>query len=709
MAPKTTQPGEKPEMDETQVPTEKKSGSGGSLTAKDVIDRYNAGAKPLRSQHFNYWLNDSYVLGDQWLNHNSALDRIESIPMDDRVQVTVNEMWPASRTIIANAVKQPLQFYVPASAADDATVRGARTSESILVDLHREHNWEGIREDCHWAAWKGGTAAIRIVWDQEAGTPLGMEEDGKTYSTGDTYEDVLNITDFVVEPGSRDAEHARWWAVCIGLPPKRVQEMFGLAKEPPADAAAAATPFYRSVTGLGSTQPNTSGEIPLTRVYTLYQRPTKDDARGAVVSVVDGMIVDDKPWPFPFKDRLNMVIVRETRRDGTWVGETVLKSARPVQNAINQAWSSIIEHMKLAGNARLMVPESMIDTLDALTDLAGEAIPFPDGKDKMGYLTPPVMPNWWIEAPDKLKDKMDDILGVHEVQRGGVPGRVDSGLAISILTENDSTPVGRFIKETAGAFGRLATMALQLYEANVKETRTAVVKTPGQPARKHAWTGKALKHQVQAEVPLDAITPRNEAADQAVANGMMQQGLIKSVEEWHKVAHIPFDRDLLEALSPDVAKARRENASMALGEIEVPEPFDDHTSHIHEHLTQMKSEDWDSYDDETKDTFRKHNQAHENMAAEQIARQSVKAQLHPALATTGDANGAPILPMSALAAAGSAGAPAAPAGPAMDPALALAAAMPLPGDPNAAGKVALQSPGIDPSLIQQEVGPIAGI
>lgn len=687
-----------PEVPETTEPTEPKTE--GKVSAKDVLERYAAGLKPLRAQHFNYWMNDSYVIGDQWLRHDPVNDRIETVPVEDnRVQVTVNHMWPTSRTIIAKAVQNPLQFYVPPTGADDAVIRGARTSESILVDLHREHDWEGVREDAHWAAWKGGTSAIRIVWDSEAGTPLGMSEDGRQYGTGDTYEDVLNITDFVIEPGSRDGEHARWWAVCVGLPPKRVQEMFSLKEEPAADGASASTPFNRTVAGLG-TNDGSKSDVPLTKVTTLYHRPCGGED-GYVISVVGETVVDRKPWPFPFKDRLNMVLIRETRRDGSWVGETVLKSARPIQNAINASWSNILEHIKLAGNARLMIPESMMDTLEQLTDTAGEMIPFPDGNGEMKYLSPPQLASWVIDAPDKFKAEMDDLLGVHEVSRGEAPGRVDSGLAISILVEQDATPIGRFIKETAGAFGRLATMALMLYEANVKETRTAVVKTPGQPARQHRWTGKALKGQVQAEVPVDAIKPRNAAADQAMADNMMQMGVIKSVEEYHKVARIPFDRDILEALSPDVAKARRENAAMDLGEICVPEQFDDHVQHIAEHLTMMKSAEWDLMKEETREVFRKHNQAHETLAAEQMGRQRAKGNVDPALMAAADANGAPILPMQALP-AGPAG-----AGTPMAPPAAMPIPVPAPAPLPLPGGVVpgLQPPDpISQALLQNEIG-----
>ena len=76
---------------------------------------------------------------------------------------------------------------------------------------------------------------------------------------------------------------------------------------------------------------NTGDQRPeLTRVLTLYERPSRGNEKGTVAIVVDGKFVDGpKPWPFPFKDRLNFAITYETERDNVWQGETVVTPAEP--------------------------------------------------------------------------------------------------------------------------------------------------------------------------------------------------------------------------------------------------------------------------------------------------------------------------------------------------------------------------------------------
>ena len=51
-------------------------------------------------------------------------------------------------------------------------MRGAALAESVLADVHDGHDWESLRERLAWATWKGGTAAICVDWDPNAGSPI---------------------------------------------------------------------------------------------------------------------------------------------------------------------------------------------------------------------------------------------------------------------------------------------------------------------------------------------------------------------------------------------------------------------------------------------------------------------------------------------------------------------------------------------------------
>jgi hypothetical protein len=623
-----------------------------AITAQVIKDRYTAALKDTRAETHEYWLNHSYLLGEQWLWFNPVTNRLDQFPRDpERFQVTVDRLGTATRAIIAKATSRELHFDVPPTQADDATVRGAKISEALLNELHREHEWEGKREDSILSAWKGGTSIIAVDWDPEAGRPIPEDDDSDIpLAEGDTVESVLSIVDAAVQPGVTDARRAHWWVRAQVLPPEQVQSQFHLDTKPAADATAGMSPFQQKlVTSHASKGAETAD---LTLVLTYYERPNFLRPEGVVAVVVGDKLVDGpKPWYFPFTDHLNFAVIRETRSTHRWTGTTILSTARPVQTAYNAAWSSILEHMKLTGNARLIVPQSAVDILDVMSDLPGEILPYPDGTaNPPEWISPPQMPGWVIQQPEMLRQEIDDILGYHDISRGEAPANIESGYGLSILAENDATPLGKLVKESAIAWGQVATMDLQLYAHFAKEPREAKVLVPGQAPESTKFTGEDLMGQTTAEVPMDAVLPRSRAAMQAFADNALQKGLIQNLAQYVRVAEFPGQEDLITAVAPDVSRARRENHALALGKPTEPEDFDDHGIHTQEHNDFRKSARFAMLDEETRQMFALHIKGHETLAAQAAGRTVAQGQVSTGLAATTNADGSPSLPPEAAGA-----------------------------------------------------------
>lgn len=619
----------------------------GVVTAAHIRKEYDRGIRAMRKSTNEYELADSFLSGEQWLYRDPVRNSLQQLPREpSRVRVSVNRLWPASRTLMAKLLSRPLQFEVQPTDSDDATTTGAYTAEAALAHLHREHMWEQVREEHAWSTWKGGTAALALDWDPSGGRSLGIvSEKGKPVATGDIVEAVLSVSEFVVEPGTRNAERSNWWIRAQALPPAEVQERYRLTNCPKPDAAPGTTPAGRLTQGDGQSQLN-----DLTLVLTYYERPNSRRPQGSVATVVGEQMVDGPhPWSFPFRDRLNLVVARETVVPGRWYGDTVLQAAIPVQVAFNASWSTIIEHMKLAGNARLMIPEGSMDLMDELTDLPSEILPYVSGQGAPGFLSPPQMPQWWIEQPVLLAQEMDDILGIHDVTRGNAPRNIESGAGLAILAEADSTPLGRLTKELADAWGRFASLVLQVYASKVEDTRKSRVVIPGQGIETIEWTGTALMGQTEAIVPLDAVMPRNRAAMMKLAMDMWNGKVITDPVQFARVADFARQDQFIDALDPDVSKARWENHQMAQGKIVLPNDFDDHAVHIQEHNNFRKSRRYASLSPDRQAIFDNHIKAHEIDAHAEAGKQYAKTQMMAAAGGIPTANEAvlPQLPGSA--------------------------------------------------------------
>lgn len=628
------------------------------LTPRLVKDRYEASTRAMRRERWEYILNRSFLSGDQWVYHDRPLDRLRTLPRDpSRVRATVNRLWPASRHLMAQLMSRELVFEVPPADTDDASVHGARLSEAVLRDLHREHNWEELRELLAWDAWLGGTSVLALDWDPSAGTTIDHTPiTGEPVGTGEIVESSLTILEVGWEPGSRSAEKSLWWIRAQAIPPQEVQARYNLTKLPPADSDTAEGFLGRQLIR----EERQETPVDLTLVMTYYERPNPMRPRGAIATLVNGKFVDGpKPWPFPFKDRLNFVVVRETKISGRSTGDTVFSAAVPIQTAYNASWSNIIEHLKLSGNARLMMPEGSVEGADELSDLPGEMITYNSALGAPEWLTPPVLASWVLQQPEQLALQMDDILGQHDVSRGTAPTNIESGVGLSVLVEQDSTPVGGLTRELARAFERFASLVLRTYGDKVKETRTARVRNPGYVPEVLQWTGKALSNQTVVEIPMDAIMPRSRAAMTAFAERLLTIGVLPKdrPDVFAKMADVPEADSMMKSIDPAAHKAERENYCFAIGEIPIPKDFDDHGVHIQRHNFFRMSTRYESMPPEMQELVDLHIKGHEVMAAEEAGQQFARSQVSAALSAVPTANNAAPLPAGIVPAGGQGGPP----------------------------------------------------
>lgn len=630
-----------------------------------IKDLYDTGTRATRAESMRYWTNICFLQGEQWIYYSSVTNRLEQIPRDDsRVRVVVNRLASTFRRLIAKSTKRELVFEVPPSAADDASVEGARISESILESSRVDNNWEGLREEVTIATLSGGTGLLCLDWDPSGGDVLEKdEESGRQVGTGEAKVSALSLVEAVTEPGTRDIEYAQWWIKAQAIPAKEVRETYGLTYTPQADAAQALSPIQRMVYEYDRAY------MPqdLCLVLTYYERPCHDYPKGQVCVVVGSQIVDGPyDWPFPFTDRLNVTAARETKVLGRWTGDTIVSQAVPVQTAYNMVQSSLIEHAKLAGNTRLLWPIGAGDAVDSLSDLPGEILNYlpQQGLPGPAWMNAPVLPADAYQLSKDLEMQMDDIMGVNDVTRGEAPRNIESGSGLAILAEQSDTPIGHVTKEVGAAFARMASMLLETYAAEVKDTRMARVDYPHQVSQTVPWNGKAIEGQTTAIVPYDQIRPITEAEIWTKATELTKIGAFHGPDGLpdprlfaRYLAANGGEKNFTETVDPDIAKASREDAEMALGEPKLPAMFDNDARHIDVHNDFRKTQRYEQLDPQIQQIIDWHVQAHEVQAAEKVAmQQNQMAQGGPGLAGAPSAalGGMPPVPQ---------GGPLAPAGP----------------------------------------------
>lgn len=597
-----------------------------------VVELWEKGHRALLRERRDYWLNLAFYRDEQWVWWDRTREAVQIAPErsndNDRVRLQINRIQPNLVTLMAKLLKRTLAFEVLPTAADDSTIHGARLGEAVLESSRMEGDWEDVREQVLLDTFLGGTAAVAIDWDPNGGLELARDPGtGKVTNTGDVTLTPLSIVEFALEPGVKRYTDARWWCRATTLPPEAAKDYYGLKSTPQADSSSHFSPLQRHL--LAQRGPDDNTELVV--CYTLYEKPTGDQ-KGKVTHVVGGETVAEEPWPFPWEDGLNVVCFRQQKLPMTWTGNTLLNASRPIQAAYNHARSNMAEHMKLAGNARLMVPDTTIDIVDDLTDEAGEIVPYDATAGMPGYLNPPNLPRWLIQEADRLKEELDDIMSVHDISRGIAPGQDASGIALSLMAEKDDTPLGLMAKDQSSGWGTIGRRVLELYASKVEEMRTSRIDSgQGVPVTLE-WNGKMLRGQTGVRVPLDNVMPHSRVALQAWVTNLVDRGMVpKNPQLVAKLIDLPGQDALMEAIDADAARAQRENNLLQIGHAQVPETFDNHATHIAEHNRHRKSAAYQYAPEDVRLMIDQHIKAHEVMAMEEAARQLALNTAEPGL------------------------------------------------------------------------------
>lgn len=595
-------------------------------TAAEVTEMWQKADQYLVKERRDYWMNASYYASHQWIWWDFSRNIVQELDYANEAErgsrITIDKYGPRTRNLLARFTRSELIWEVQPSGMDDSAMRRQRLQEQILFAEQKHNDWEDIREMAILQTLFGGASAISIDWDPDKGEDFVLDPISQiSVPTGGIRLTPLGINEFTLEPGSQNDKDARWWIRCTSLPPEQVQEIYGLEEVPKADAEAMLSSRHRSILlrRPGGAPPRT------TLVYVYYERPTSRGP-GCVVHVVNNKVVlMEEQWPFPFK-HLNIALFRQNKIPGSWVGHTLLTPARDVQYAYNRARSTILEHMRKAANARLMIPSGSVDDADSITIDPADTLEYNSEIGEPHWQMAPEVPRWISGEAQQLEMELDDIFHTHQTSRGEAPGDRNSGLALSLLAEKDDTPLGPMAKDQSHGWAKIAEMSLLLYRMNAMSNqlvRKVVVVTENGIPHEVSWTANDIDERPVVLVPLDATMPRSKIATQSIISNLAQQFpmVFQNVDarSLTKMLDLPDPKQFLSQQDPDSAKAEWENGLLMQKVPVIPEDFDVHDIHIAIHNAQRKSPAYELADPETKQIIDMHVMAHMQYMSNEMA------------------------------------------------------------------------------------------
>ena len=628
-------------------------------TISDFVQaRWASREQHRQSLERQWYLNIANYLGQQYLQWNPVTKSL-FLPRQPRhrVRATVNRLMPMVRRIIASTVRQRPQWTVSPATGE----LNDRITAGLATDYLRYY-WttHGMNDKLiDLLTWRSttGNVFVRVFWDAFKGDKIAAEpedfsgekarskeEKKKAKKAGEDYlrtmglagpedakaskkigvaigdVDVEICSPFEIDP---DPDATRWEDVSHLIHTKArsisyVKDRYGLKDdEVQGDDNETVSRFFErqlssltgpsnfgSVSAWGTAGQQGSGGTVL--VHQLWCRPTPDYPSGYWAAVIGDRVVrkGENPPGFPVFPYAH---IREVAVPGRLWGSCVLEQCLPIQAAYNRARSQIIEHLNAVSRPQWLIPKGSGISKTSFTGEPGEKI-FYTYPLKPELSRPGELPSVTHQNINQTLGDFEDVSSPHEAYKGATPGRVESGLGIAQLQEQDDGILAPASMSTSDALRDIGTWTLQISAKKITEDRMIKLFGSDRTFDVRYFKGEDLlggssrtgTNYFDVMVELGSSLPSSKGARQQLGISLAQFGILnpgkkEDREKLLEILEVGADPTDVSPGQMDKQNARRENMEMITqqGQYLPPSwPFDDDALHISVHREFQKTPEY---------------------------------------------------------------------------------------------------------------------
>ena len=621
-----------------------------------------------------WYLNIAYFLGHQYLQwdpHSRKL-YLPNAPRH-RQRIVINRLLPIVRRITASTLRQKPQWTV-----SPATTETEDQITSQVATHYLKYQWRALAMDTKLIdliKWRStcGNAFIRAFWNPFKGDKIAvdayefsgkmpkdeedkkvlrkegkkkLEEAGYTFPEdtqaklplylGDVDFEVVSPFHIFPDPNADTFEKAEWVLDIRERSRQYVLDRYNIKEEELSNEDDGSIDGLRKIRNLdspiasmGAGSSSEQIDHDLIRVISLYVKPTIKEPNGWWAVIINDKVVrkarNDEGMPtFPYFH------VSEIPVSGRLWGTCALEQAIPIQVAYNRARSQIIEHINTVSRPPWLIPKGSGIQDSAFTGEPGEKIKYTFPM-KPELAKPVDFPQGNHQNVTQLVTDLEDVSSQHEAQRGVAPGRVESGVGLAALREQDGSIRAAAAQQTAFALGEAGSCLLKIASKMVDEERIVKVVGEGNLIDVKHFKGEDLvgKNSSRAGanyfdviVEMGAAIPLTPAARRELAISLAQFNILDPTQkaDREKILELLELKKDPTTLSPgqlDKANSRYEHAQMSQAEMVEIKSWDDDEIHISTHREFQKTPEYRKMiekgggtDSEIHQVFEMHIQAH---------------------------------------------------------------------------------------------------
>ncbi len=563
---------------------------------QDFVRRQEA-RRPIE---LNWRLNMDFVAGNQFSQISPAGDIEEEGKQYFWQQREVfNHVAPILETRLAKLSRVKARATVRPATPDDDDVASASLATKLIDAVCKENDFSAQLSLANCWSEITGSAFFKVTWDPLKGKAI----DGK----GKVHEGEVGIAlcpPFEIFPADiavTDIEAQTSIIHAKVLSEAEVEHMWG-KRVKGEEVSIFSFGGTESIGGIGYNamlpklirEKKKDGVIVIER----YEKPTKARPNGRLSIVAgDALIFDgDLPYINGEDGARTYPFARQTSLDSlnNFFGSCVVERIIPVQRAYNAVKNRKHEYMNRLAVGVLAVEDGSVDT-DSLEEEGlppGKILVYRQGS------TPPIMMNTgsipaeFAREEERLLNEFVMISGVSEVTTySQVPANVSSGVAISLLLEQDDTRISLTADSLRECVRRVSKQVLRLYRQFARTTRVKRITGENGEVEIASFSARNIDSE---DIVFDTVSEIEDtlSARRAMVYDLLKLGLLAgedgklSTETKTKVFDILGFGNWEDARSSDelhVKKARRENLELERGDVDA-DVYDDHRLHIAEHI-----------------------------------------------------------------------------------------------------------------------------
>jgi len=577
--------------------------------AKFVNDEYQRCLQERRPVELQWRLNMAFLDGNQYVDINTVSMTIEETPplVWWQEREVFNQIQPIMNTRYSKLSRKRTVLKVRPGGQEHSDLGAAKLASKLLRAVYHD---QGVRKkDATALLWSEmcGTVFFKEVWDPGRGPVRGIYEDGTEIREGDL-DAAIVVPPAEIFPDSpfrddieacRSIIHARAYHI------KDIEELWGVKVDPEETEVMRLERAKVGQGGLGYSgnyfRVTTAKLKDHALVKEYWERPSREHPEGRLIIVASNQTLYSGPLPyrvgpdgqfdFPFT---RLVCIR---KPGYFWGKSNIELLIPVQRRYNALRNRKAEYLTRLAFGQVLVEEGSIENMDDFEANAaspGYVIEYKKGFNAPRYMEFPPLPASFEKEEATLLNEFTILGGVSEIARiSSAPPDVKSGIALSLLLEQDDTRLSSTAENYDMAVIERGKKWLRMYKQFVKGRRTTLYVGHDNVAEAFDWDASDLRSE-DVVIEEGAGLAESPAQRRAMVLDLLDRGAFQDPQtgrltsqgraklfELLDYGHWEFGPGDDEQLHAD--RAERENRLMAQGKAPTIFSFDDDLVHIQRH------------------------------------------------------------------------------------------------------------------------------